>query len=723
MVEEDSGAGKSIKKFGTFSGVFVPTLLTILGVIMFLRLGWVVGSVGLIGAWIIILLAFTITTATALSMSSITTNMRIGSGGAYSIISRSLGLEIGGSIGVPLYLSLTLSMVMYIFGFREGLQFILPAVSPLVIDFLVFGILLIIVLASTSIAFKIQYVILGIIVLSILSILLGGLATAPRLEMHQPESGISFWIVFAVFFPAATGIMAGANMSGELRKPKKAIPVGTISAIVVSLTVYLLLAYWLAGSATSTDLVGNYTILFDISLWWQLVIAGLLCATFSSALNSLVGASRILQAMAENNVVPGKSWLSRRSKSGEPRNAVMITGFIVMFALLLRDLNTVAPIITMFFLITYTMINVVILIEQSLGLVSFRPLLKIPKSVPLLGTIGCLFAMFIINPLVSLVAIFVVIGFYYVLMHRQLKSDSPYGDVRSSLFVALAEWAAKKSQTLPHSHERAWRPNLLIPVENPVELRGVSEFVRDITFPQGSVNIIGANISSRTKRVRARFSRLSKQFREEDIYSTWTVVESCGYAEDVIASMQSLKRSFFSPNTLFLRMPQSAHREDDEKRIMKKATMSRMGIILYAAHPRAGLGGRRRINLWIPDQCLDWQPSMKLPNCDLALLTAYKLKINWEGELNVIATVKDLERVSEIKEMLENLVEMTRIPVDNIIVVAKPFDSYIGLAPQGDINIFNLPPNPDFDHIRKVVQTSRSTCLFCRDSGEESALA
>ncbi len=91
------------RRYGTFEGVFVPTLLTILGVILFLREGWVVGNAGLIGALLIIAAAFIITGATGLCLASIATDARIGAGGAYAVITRSLGQAAGGSIGIPLY--------------------------------------------------------------------------------------------------------------------------------------------------------------------------------------------------------------------------------------------------------------------------------------------------------------------------------------------------------------------------------------------------------------------------------------------------------------------------------------------------------------------------------------------------------------------------------------------------------------------------------------------
>ncbi len=178
---------KEITKFGTFQGVFVPTVLTILGVIMFLRLGWVVGKVGVVGAWAIILLAFFITSLTALSMSSIVTNMKIGSGGAYSIISRSLGLEVGGSIGVPLYLSLSLSTAMYIFGFRAGLRILLPDLSSLLIDFVAFGFLFGLVFLSTAISFRLQYVILAVVIASLASVIAGGPPSTPALTVPTTD--------------------------------------------------------------------------------------------------------------------------------------------------------------------------------------------------------------------------------------------------------------------------------------------------------------------------------------------------------------------------------------------------------------------------------------------------------------------------------------------------------------------------------------------------------
>ena len=243
-------------KFGTFQGVFTPTVLTILGVIMYLRGPWVVGNAGVIGAIGIITLATVITFFTALSMSSIVTNIRIKAGGAFSIIAQSLGLEAGGSIGIPLYIAQAFAVAMYVFGFREGWMWIFPSHNPLLIDLITFVVIFGIANISTDFAFKIQYVVLAIIGLSIIAVVLGLVKFPINTDIKMfgnyegsPEnnfSGVTFWMVFAVYFPAVTGIMAGANMSGDLKDPRRSIPVGTPTAIGLSYLVYVGMAILIA---------------------------------------------------------------------------------------------------------------------------------------------------------------------------------------------------------------------------------------------------------------------------------------------------------------------------------------------------------------------------------------------------------------------------------------------------------------------------------------------
>ena len=466
----------SDKQFGTFGGGFALTVITILGVIMYLREGWIIGSAGLLGGLLIITAGFAITLCTAFAMSTITTNIRIGAGGAYAIIAQSLGLEVGGSVGIPRYLPQALAVTMYIFGFREGWLFVFPNHPALLVDIATFAVLYGIAYVSADFAIRVQYLIMALIAASLISI--GAAAATGSMQYglgeiqlwgdfvgtpDNPSEPQSFWIVLAVFFPATTGIMAGANMSDDLEDPKRSIPVGTLAAIGVSFVIYVLLAIWIDCSATPQEMTSNYTIMIDKAYWPPAVLAGLLGATFSSALASSVGGGRILQAMGAHRVVPGADWLERLSSNDEPRHAMMVTGALIFGSLLVRDLNAIAPLITMFFLVTYAMICAAVLIEQSLDLVSFRPRLRFPIWVSPLGLAGSLLAMFIINPTVSLVSLVVTLGFYAVLARRQL--DAPFEDVRSGLFVALAEWAAKRVTELPTMQERVWKPDLLVPVE------------------------------------------------------------------------------------------------------------------------------------------------------------------------------------------------------------------------------------------------------------------
>jgi amino acid transporter len=723
------------RQMGTFGGVFTPTLLTILGVIMYLREGWVVGNAGLLGGILIILIAYGITAATGLAMSSMTTNIRLGSGGAYAIVAQSLGLEIGGALGIPRYLSQALAVTMYLFGFREGWLWVFPDHSPLLVDFAAFVGLYLVAYLSLDLAIKVQYLIMAVIAVSLVSIGTAAYQGSMVIPFEQVQmwgdfpgsiengfSGTSFWVVFAVFFPAATGIMAGANLSGDLKDPKRSIPLGTMSAIGVSLVIYLALAYWLARSATPEELTGNYTVLIDKAAWGPPVLAGLLGATLSSALSSLVGSARILQAMGDHRVLPKGSWLAHLTDKGEPRHAMMVTGAIVASALLLRDLNVVAPLITMFYLITYAMLNLVVLIEQSMGLVSFRPLLRIPRWVSAAGLVGCTVTMFIIHPVFSLTAVATVILFYVLLLRRRL--EAPFGDMRSGLFVTSAEWAAKKVAILPQQQERAWKPNILVPVEDPRAVRGSFMLLHDLAYPKGSVKLMGLATAGADPNLDDGVMALNAAFRDRGVFSSCTVLERPGpYAQGLVTGLQALRGAFFKPNIVFLDLPDTDDRQRDYARIQEEAGSEKIGVLVHAAHPKSGLGERRAINLWIRDRSPDWRVRMKFGNLDLPILIGYKLLRNWDARMRLITVVERPESAAEARQFLVALLTLGRIPRTTVEVVTEPFPDYLAHAPQADVSIFGLGTRPDFAFMRRMVAETRSTCLFARDSGRESALA
>ena len=717
------------KKYGTFAGVFVPTLLTILGVILFIRHGWVIGNAGLLGGIGIISLAFIIVTFTALSMSCITTNIRIKAGGAYSIISQSLGLEVGGSVGIPLYLAQTFAISMYIFGFREGWLYIFPEHSALLVDFTVFVTLFIVAFLSAGLAFRIQYIILAVIIGALISVAVsaftGVFTTDPQWIGSFPGgegegSTVSFWIVFAVFFPAATGIMAGVNMSGELKNPKKSIPLGTLSAIAISFVIYVLIGWWLSRVAPPEDLVSNYYVLIDYAYWPAAVLGGLLGATFSSALSSIVGAPRILQALGDHRIFPGGSFFSKLAGNGEPRNAILFTGGVVVVTLMLRDLNSIAPLITMFFLITYTMINLVVFIEQRMDMISFRPTFTIPRFVPVIGTLGCLFTMFIINPTFGLVAISLVVAAYLYLVKRKLKV--PYGDMRSGLFVAIAEWAAKHVSLLPENNERAWKANLLVPVQTTRELRGSFSLIRNLVYPRGSLKLIGITGADRIEQLSEGLMNMTSAFSRENVYTRWSIIKSDDFHLALLNSLQTLQGTFFKPNILFLRLQPGQENEEELLAVISEARANNMGVQLYVEDNVAQLGRSDSINVWLREQSPGWDLSMDLGNIDLALLSGYKLKQNWGARMRVISVVEEGEEEAA-HAYLEDLLDVARLTGVIPHVEIGTFENALGNAPHADVDFFGLPEEPDMATLRSYVERTRSACVFVSDSGDENILA
>ncbi len=720
------------KLLGTFGGVFTPTLLTILGVIMYLRLGWVVGNGGLLGGLLVIGLAMGITTATGLSLSSIATNTRLGAGGPLAIISKSLGLEVGGSVGVPLYVSQSLAVAMYIFGFREGWLWIFPEHPALVVDLLTFVMVFGIAFVSAEFAFRLQYVIMVVIAASIVLILAGPAGWRPDAEILWTGSwpgsvesgfaGTTFWVVFAVFFPAATGVMAGANMSGDLENPRRSIPLGTLSAIGISTLVYVAVAFWAARAGTAEQLTSNYTFLIDASLWAPGVLAGLLGATLSSALSAFVGAPRLLVALVKDGVVPNVLGVGEVSASGEPRRALVASGLIVLAALFLRDLNAIAPLLSMFFLISYFVINLVVLTESSLGLQSYRPTLAVPRIVPLLGALGCVFAMFIVNPTVSLMAVGVVVALYAMILKRGVMSSN---DSRSGIFSAVAEWAAAKATEFEAVNPRAWKPNFLVPVQDAADLRGDFQLLHELVAPEGTIKLLGVAAEDKVVDVTARIVLLTREFRKQGVFTTSSVLDSVDLASGVVAGMQALRSAFFRPNVLFMDLgPEDA--DTDIIYLWRETRRLGVGLALMANHPKAGLGRRSVVHLWFPAERVR-QPvaeALRDGQMHLAVLMALRLQRAWEAEVRIYALVDSADAKGSAQLWLADLVDLARVPaVIQTEVMVGELETCLTAAPQSDLDLMGLPANVDLDFVRRSVGLTRSACLFLGDSGQESALA
>ena len=691
---------------------------------MYLRLGWVVGQVGLGFAISIIIFSNMITLATALSMSSIVTNIRIGTGGAYSIITKSLGLEAGGAIGIPLYLSQAISVAFYITGFSECWISVFKMHNPILVSLIAWMCILIVSYISAKLAFRLQYFIMALVLMSLFSIFLGGgnhfvaasLGGGLRLE--------NFWVVFAVFFPAVTGVLAGASMSGELIDPKKSIPKGTLWAVGMTFIIYTSLAVWFSRNASAQELVENTSIVIELGKWKGLVVAGIMGATLSSAIAMFVGAPRTLVALGKHSIVPLSNSFARVNKKGEPTTSILLTSLLVLLTLLLGTLNKVASLLTMIFLITYGMINLSVFIEQSIGITSFRPTFRIPRIVSFIGSIGCLIVMFLINVKFSIMALSLVIAIYVLLLRREIKIHSP--DVRSGLLIFLAEKFAKMAARLPY-HPKIWKPNVLVPVEDMDLLFKVIPFIETIVAPEGRIHFFKVierdfgdenqdlqTYSSYKDEIRERLNQVVSIMLEKDLYVETSVVEAANLTAGSVTIMQAVKDMFFPPNTLFCLMDTMTD-EHYLTRIMSAASNEGLGIIAFRFHTEHQLGEGGIINLWIRQGS---------PNIDLAVLVALQIQKNWNGEFRLVQAVTEEKEVEEAYLYLDKLKKLIRVPQEvKTKVLVGHFRNVLKEVPPADVNIFGMPDKPDLSLVKEVFEAVQTSVLFLRDSEHESAIA
>ena len=452
------------KKYRTFEGVFTPSLLTILGVIMYMCLGWVVGNAGLIGAVIIIIITHVIAVTTGLSISSVASDKKIGAGGIYYVLSRSMGIPIGGSIGIALYVGTAFSIALYLVGFAESLNgYFGFGMTMTVNDIRLTGSLALIsltilALISTSVALKAQFIILAAICISLISIFFGTTEYAPEtLNLFSDKDSVPLEVVFAVFFPAVTGFTAGIAMSGDLKNPKKSIPLGTLSAIGIGLLVYVNLAVFIAFTVDSEVLKTDYNFLMKIALYAPAVVAGIWGATLSSALGGILGGPRILQAMSIDKVTP-KIFSKGQGKNGEPVNALFMVFIIAEAGILIGELDVIARVVSMFYLTAYGFINISYFLE-SWANPDFQPSFKIKRWIGLLGFIACFAVMFKLDMLAMIGAFAIVALLYFGLQRKEVKLQS--NDVWRSVWENVVNKGLKKIDAQDNENSN-WNPNIIL---------------------------------------------------------------------------------------------------------------------------------------------------------------------------------------------------------------------------------------------------------------------
>ena len=653
---------------GTFGGVYTPSILTILGVIMYLRFGWVVGNAGLWKTLLIVTISTSITFLTSLSVCAIATDRVIRVGGAYYMISRSLGIETGGAVGISLYFAQAISVALYTIGFAESVVQTFPQLNQLYVALIITVLVGILAITSASIAIKAQYFIMAAIALSLLSLIFGSSLPGVEPQMFSvpsPEVSEPFWTVFAVFFPAVTGIMAGVNMSGDLRDPIKSIPTGTLAAVGTGYVIYMILPLLLAWRVDSATLISEPLVMQRIAVWGPAILLGVWGATLSSAIGSMLGAPRVLQAVVRDGVLP--RWFSAlgngHGKDDEPRNGTVLTLGFAIAAVCIGDLNLIAPILSMFFLTTYLVLNVAAGVEGFLQSPSFRPTFRVHWSLSILGAIGCLWVMFLIDARSTFVAAIIVIAIYLWLQQRELRTT--WGDVRRGIWMALISSGIFMMEE--EDDTKNWRPHILVLSGAPQKRWSLIELA-DAFSHNRSLMTVSSVLPSDSRNLGQQL-KLEKTIRnylkKRGVRALVRVTTADDPFEGAMRLVETYGLGPLVPNTIVMGDSENVSLRASFCEAIAQIHASKRNLVIFHENPQQGFGGRRRIDVW-------WGGMQA--NGSLMLLLAYLLitDISWRNaRITLKLVVPDDGAAIAAKDNIQKYIENIRIKVNYQVIIAN----------------------------------------------------
>jgi amino acid transporter len=670
----------SLRTMGTLP-VFMTAVSTILGAILFLRFGYAVGHVGLVGALGIIAIGHLVTIPTALAVAEIATNQKVEGGGAYYMISRSFGLNIGATIGITLFLSQAISVAFYVIAFVESLNplitwiesltYIHPFVKNYILNARSLGIIMMALLTmlmlskGANIGVKALYGVVFVLAISLGMFFMGESNSPNGNYIYRTVTGSDdFFKVFTIIFPAFTGIAAGLGLSGDLKDPKKSIPKGTLWATVVGIIIYVCVAVKLFYSAPLGALANNQMVMSDIAIWAPIIPIGLGCAAISSALGSIMIAPRTLQALGADKIFPGKLsvlFSKVRRKDGEPFNALVITCIISFVFIGFGDINTVAGVISMFFMVTYGIICLISFLEQFAADPSYRPTFKSRWYISLPGAVLCFWLMFKMDftYAISSTVIMTLLYIWVTSINKDKKGmQKLFKGVLFQLSRTVQIFLQKKDTD---AAEEEWRPFIISVSKDSFKRQSAFNLLRWLSHKYGFgtyIHFIDGFLSQETyEESQDVMNRLLKQNEGLKSKVYMDTIISPSYTSAIAQVIQLSGVSGKGNNMILFEFT------NDEKESLNDAIQNYQLLratefdVCILRSTIKGFGFKKNIHIWIRPKDFE--------NANLMILLSYIMlgHPEWKhGVINIFSTYPTTEKI-ETEAKLTELIKEGRLPI------------------------------------------------------------